>query len=375
MFNIIKNTCNILFKRKSFIITTIVLPLVLIFAFSALYSSNSSLKVVVINEDKDILGKALEEKLNDINRIEIINIDKDKNYEEALMLHRYEMVISISEDFTNSILNGEKTKVNIYSISDSDMKPIVKAILESEVKSLATLYNNVSYKEKDKEEILKTFKASKPEYNIQTENNGKVSINNSLGMIIYLIFVCSGLGCSFLLEDEKLGTKQRVLMGKVSENKYYGALITTFFVLSSIPVFEYYIVSKLLGYEFGFENTWILIILMLLVVLFAISFNVILASIIKNKSAYTSVSLSFTIPLFMLSGAFWPYDFMSETLQKVGNILPPRWFLLSVEKLQNGEGIIDILPMMVALILLTVFLYLLSVFFTRNKIVLIKNNK
>lgn len=375
MFNIIKNTCNILLKRKSFVVTAVVLPLILIFSFSILYSSNSSLRVGIINEDEDILGEALEEKLNDINGIEVVNIDKNKNYEEDLMLHRYEMVITISDDFTDSILNGEKTKVSIHSISESDMKPTVKAILESEVSSLATLYNNVSYKDNGKEEILKTFKASKPEYNIQKEKKRKISINNSLGMIIYMIFVCAGLGCSFLLEDEMLGTKQRILMGKVSENKYYGALITTFFVLSSIPVIEYYIVSKLMGYEFGFKNTWILIILMLLVVLLAISFNVMLASIVKNKSAYTSISISFTIPLFMLSGTFWPYDFMSETLQKVGNILPPRWFLLSVEKLQNGEEIKAIIPMIAALILLTLFLYLLSIFFTRNKIVLIKNNK
>ena len=375
MFKIIKNTCNILFKRKSFIFTTLVLPLILILGFSALYSSNSSLKIGLINEDNEILGEALEEKLSDINGIEVINIDKDTNYEEGLMLHRYEMVVSISNDFTESILNGKEIKVNIYSISDSDMKPIVKAILESEVSSLATLYNNVSYKDKDKKEILKTFKESKPKYNIENEQTTTVSINNSLGMIVYLIFICAGLGCSFILEDEMLGTKERVLMGKINENKYFAALITTFFILSSIPVFEYYIVCKLLGYEFGFENSWILIILMLLIVLLAISFNLMLASIIKNKSVYTSIGVSFTIPLFMLSGAFWPYDLMSETLQKVGNILPPRWFLLSVEKLQNGEGIIDIIPMMIALLLLTVFLYILSVFFTRNKMILIKNNK
>ena len=63
---------------------------------------------------------------------------------------------------------------------------------------------------------------------------------------------------------------------------------------------------------------------------------------------------------------------MGKTLQKVGNALPIRWFLLAVEKLQMGQNIESIFPIILALVLLTIFLFFLSNFFTRNKIVLIK---
>ena len=77
----------------------------------------------------------------------------------------------------------------------------------------------------------------------------------------------------------------------------------------------------------------------------------------------------------MLSGSFWPYDYMSNTLQKIGSFLPPRWILGSVEKLQDGGGIINIVPEIIGLILVSVVLFLATIIFTKNKIVLIKENK
>ena len=200
----------------------------------------------------------------------------------------------------------------------------------------------------------------------------KTSINTSLGVIIYLIFVSAGMSCGFLLEDEKQGTKARIFMANIHEKTYFGAVITIFFLLTSITSVEYYIVCNILGYNFGFENKWILLLLMLLVTLLAVVFNIMLTSIIKNKSTLTLISTSILVPVFMLSGAFWNFDFMGKTLQKVGNALPIRWFLLAVEKLQMGQNIESIFPIILALVLLTIFLFFLSIFFTRNKIVLIK---
>ena len=114
---------------------------------------------------------------------------------------------------------------------------------------------------------------------------------------------------------------------------------------------------------------------MLLVTLLAVVFNIMLTSIIKNKSTLTLISTSISVPIFMLSGAFWDFEFMGEGLQKVGNALPIRWFLLAIEKLQMGENINSIVPIILALILFIIFLFLLSIFFTKNKIILIKEHQ
>ncbi len=372
MINIMKNICKILFKRKSFIITTIILPIVLIFVFALLYGGNSSFKVGIINNDEGFLGKDLKSKIEKIDAVEVIDINKDENYLTNLVFHKYEIILTIDKNFTKDIINGKGSNVKVKAISMGEMESIMELIINSQIKSYDELYKNISSKNIEPKEILKAFNEGKPNYEIINNKKVKTSINTSLGVIIYLIFVSAGMSCGFLLEDEKQGTKARIFMANIHEKTYFGAVITIFFLLSSITSVEYYIVCNILGYNFGFENKWILLLLMLLVTLLAVVFNIMLTSIIKNKSTLTLISTSILVPVFMLSGAFWSFDFMGKTLQKVGNALPIRWFLLAVEKLQMGQNIESIFPIILALVLLTIFLFFLSIFFTRNKIVLIK---
>ncbi|MBS6600948.1 MAG: ABC transporter permease [Clostridium sp.] len=372
MINIMKNICKILFKRKSFIITTIILPIVLIFVFALLYGGNSSFKVGIINNDEGFLGKDLKSKIEKIDAVEVIDINKDENYLTNLVFHKYEIILTIDKNFTKDIINGKGSNVKVKAISMGEMESIMELIINSQIKSYDELYKNILSKDIEPEEILRTFNEGKPNYEIINNKKIKTSINTSLGVIIYLIFVSAGMSCGFLLEDEKQGTKARIFMANIHEKTYFGAVITIFFLLSSITSVEYYIVCNILGYNFGFENKWILLLLMLLVTLLAVVFNIMLTSIIKNKSTLTLISTSILVPVFMLSGAFWSFDFMGKTLQKVGNALPIRWFLLAVEKLQMGQNIESIFPIILALVLLTIFLFFLSIFFTRNKIVLIK---
>ena len=375
MFKIMKNICKILFKRKSFIITTIILPIVLIFVFAALYEGNSTFKVGIINNDASFLGEALEDKIKSIDAVEIVNINKNDNYLTDLVFHKYEMILTIDKDFTDNIINGKGSTVGIKAISNSEMQAIMELIINNEVKSYDEIYKNISSENINPKEILKSFNEGKPEYKIINNEEKKTSINTSLGIIVYLIFVSAGVTCSFLLEDERHGTRDRILMGNIDEKSYFGAVISIFFLLSSISSIEYYVVCNILDYNFGFENNWILLILMLLVTLLAVVFNIMLTSIIKNKSTLTLISTSILVPIFMLSGAFWDFDFMGEGLQKVGNALPIRWFLLAIEKLQMGQNINSIVPIILALILFIIFLFLLSIFFTKNKIILIKEHQ
>lgn len=373
MIRIMKNTAKILLKRKSFLITTFILPIILIFAFTGIYSSNSTLKVAVINKDSGALGKAVEQKLSDLDGVTKVDLE-DSDYIQKLVYHQFEMVITIDENFTDSIIKGEKSEITYETVSKTDTESIIKGVLESEVSALAKICNNIDVKGEGIDKIINTFRDSQPEYEVLNSEDLKPSITTSLGMIFYLLFVSAGFSCGFLLEDEREGTKERVLMGKVSEKQYYAGQCAIFFLFTAVPSIEYYAVCKIFKYEFGFENTILLLLLALLMSLLAVVFSIMLASIIKNKSTFTLVNSTLTIPIFMLSGSFWPYELMSKGLQKVGDALPPRWIFMAIEKLQAGESVVSILPMVGGMLLLSVFFFLLSVFFTRNKMVLVKDN-
>lgn len=375
MFRIIKNTLKILLKRKSFLFVTFVLPAILIFFFSSAGEVMSSINIGIYNKDKGDFGKAIEERLEKMNGANISFVDSEEEYIGNLIFEECSVVVIIDENFTEDIINGKENIIKVKSINAGEAAPIVTAYLEGEVSSLAMICNNVDVEKEGIEKVLDTFSSSKPEYNNISKVNKSKNPYNAMGMVLYIIFITAAMSCGFILEDERQNTKERILLSKVSERQYYGAQLVVYFLTCCIPAIEYYIICKLGKFDFGFKNDFIVLLLLFILVLMAISLGLFLSSIIKNKMIFSLVMTTFTIPVFMLSGSYWPFEMMSKGMQRVGNVLPIRWFYIILEKLSANEGIISILPLLGCIILLTLVLFLLSVFCTKNKIVLVKEAK
>lgn len=375
MFRIIKNTFKILFKRKSFLFVTFVLPAILIFFFSSVGAVMESINIGIYNKDDGEFGEVIEKRLGEMNGANISFVDSEEEYTTNLIFEECSVVIVIDENFTEDILNGKENTIKVKSINSGEVAPIVTAYLESEVSSLAMICNNVDVESQGVDKVLETFNNSKPEYNIISKINEGKNPYNSMGMVIYIIFVTAAMSCGFILEDERQNTKERILLSKVSEREYYGAQLIVYFLVSCIPAIEYYIICKVSNLDFGFKNDFIVLLLMFILVLIAISLGLFLSSIIKNKMIFTLVMTTFTIPVFMLSGSYWPFEIMSEGMQRVGNALPIRWVYIIFEKLTANEGLMSIIPLVVCLILFILVFFLLAVFCTKNKIVLVKEAK
>ena len=371
MLSIMKVIVKILFKRKSFLFTTFILPLLLIVGISALEGGASSYNIGIINKDEGQFGTVIENRLKDSDFINLTEL-QDKDYTEELIYHKYEMIITIDEDFTQKIVNGDLSKLKYKTLTEAEDTAVVKNIIEGEVSSLAKLCNNIDIKKEGIDEVIKTFDDSKPELDEISSVERKSNVVNSIGLIFYVIFTSASFSCAFLLEDERLGTKSRTIMGKISEKEYYGAHLLVYLLLGAIPAVEYYALCNAWDMEFGFDNKILLLVITLAVSCLAVTFNVFVSSIIKNKSVFTLVSTCFTLPMFMLSGCFWPYDMMGETLRKIGDVFPTRWLILAFEDLQKGSSFVDIIPNILGIIALSLLLFALAVYFTKNKRVLIK---
>jgi ABC-2 type transport system permease protein len=371
MIRIMQNTMKILLKRKGFLITTFLLPIILIFVFTGMNGEGTGLKLAVINEDKGEFGREVEDRLSKLNGVAIVDIDS-KDYIQDLVYHKFEMVITIDKDFTESIIRGEKNEITYEVLIGNDREAIIKGFLESEVSSLARISNNMDVKKEGIDKVLNTYRESMPQYEVLNSKDRKPNILVSLGLIFYLLFITAAGSCGFILEDERQGTRERILMGRISERKYYISQCITFFIFTAVPSIEYYAICKIFHYEFGFNNTILLLIFALLMSLLAVAFSIMVTSIIKSKSIFNLVNAALTVPIFMLSGAFWDYKMMSTSLQNVGDILPPRWIFMAIEKLQAGAEITAVFPVISGVIGLSILFLLLSVFFTRNKMVLVK---
>lgn len=375
MFSIMKNILRILFQRKNFIFVTFVLPLILVFSFSSLGNNVNSFNIDVYNKDSGRFGKLIEEKLESIDGVKVKKVKSEEEYMSNLVFSECSVVVIIDENFTEDLLNGKENLIKVKSLNENEAKPVISAFLENEASSLAMICNNIDVKEIGIENVIETYNDSKPEYNIISKEDKSLNLLNSLGLVSYIIFVSASMSCGFILEDERLGTKDRVLLSKITELKYYCAQLILYFLLSSVPAIEYFIVCKVLNYNIGFSNEYILLLLLLLLVLLSISFALFISSIIKSKMLFSLIMSAFTVPVFMISGAYWPFEMMNSTLQKIGNALPIRWIYIVIEKLQGGATLLSVAPLIGSLVMLIIVFILLSVFFARNKIVLVNEPK
>lgn len=374
MLSIMKVIVKILFKRKSFIFTTFILPFLLISGIAALEDGNSTYYIGIINKDEGAFGTIVEDRLKDSNFITLKDLE-DKDYAEELIFHKYDMIITIDKDFTEKLIDGDLSKLKYKTLTEGEDTAIVRNILDGEISSLVKICNNIDVKKEGIDKVIDTFKDSKPEFNELNSVERKSKVANSIGLIFYVIFTSASFSCAFLLEDERLGTKSRTIIGKISEKEYYGAHIIIYLLLGAIPAVEYYALCNVWDMEFGFDNKILLLVITLAVSCLAVTFNVFVSSIIKNKSVFTLVSTCFTLPMFMLSGCFWPYDMMGETLRKIGDVFPTRWIILAFEDLQKGSSFVDIIPNILGIIALSLLLFALAVYFTKNKRVLIKSEE
>lgn len=375
MLRIIKNVLRILSKRKGFLFVAFVLPALTVIFFTTSFSTESRSKIGVVNNDKGKFGEFIIDRLDELDGIDVIKVEKDENVEESLLFYKYEMVITIDEDYSEDLINGKLNKIKINEIQKEEVQALISQIIQSYSSCLSKICNNVDVTNIGEEEILKSFKENQPKLELNKLYKEKSNISNTLGIMLYIISITASLSVSYLVDDENLGTKDRILMSKISEKTYYSSMCLVFFALSSVPAIEYYALCKIMKLDFEFTQTYILIILLLLGVLISVMLNIFFTTFIKKKQIVSLISATCLIPIFMLSGSFWPYDYMSNTLQKIGSFLPPRWILGSVEKLQDGGGIINIVPEIIGLILVSVVLFLATIIFTKNKIVLIKENK
>lgn len=375
MLNIIKNVIRILSKRKSFLFVTFVLPILVVLLFTSTFTQSSTATIAVINNDKGGFGEFIVNRLNDVDGVETIEVTDEDNIEEGLLFAKYQMAITIDKDYTEDMLNGKLNKIRTKTVRKEEIQALVSRIIENNSSSLLKVCSNIDAKAIGEDKILDSLINNEPKLTVNKLSKEKKSINDALGMMLYIITLTATMSVSYLLEDEDLGTKDRILMSNVSVKTYYSSMSIIFFVLSSVPAIEYYILCKVKKLEFGFKHTYIMLLLLLLGVLIIVMLNIFLTTFIKKRQVVSLISSTCLLPIYMLSGAFWPYEYMSKTLQKIGSFLPPRWILGSIEKLQQGKYIKEILPEISGLILVSIILFLATIIFTKNKIVLVKNKK
>ena len=359
LIKLIINTMKVLIKDKSYIIVGIIIPAFIVIFFSFEFGKEYEFKVGVIDNDNSYVSNEIIKTIDDLEGIQSIKIKED-DYEILLITQQIQMAVIIDDDFQDKLLSSEDNEIKIKSISESDVKDVVKTMLELKCEDLSMIAN-LSGQDIDKfKEINQDYNDRNTILSLNDVDEQRPQIENSLGLIIFVIFIAAGNIANSLIEDEENKTKIRILSSGISRRKYYVSLIFVFYIMSSMTTLIYYGLAKVFNIDFGMEKTINFLVVMLLLNLIALSFNLCMVSFTRSRYTSSIVNVIIVVPCCMLSGVFWDFNIMTKNLQAIGKFMPTRWVYICIEDLQKTNSLDSVNTYLSAMIMLSIILFIIS---------------
>jgi len=362
------NTFKLLMKKKSFITMGIIAPAFIILFFTFAFGKEYNYKVGIIDNDKSYISNEIINTINNIENIDIINVSND-DYKILLATEQIQVAVIINKNFSENILNLKTDEITIKAISNGELKSILSSIIKSKSYELSLIAQNSDKDINKFKEINKSYKDNLLTVNYNEIKDSRASIDNSLGLVIMMIFITGSTIASFIIDDEENNTKCRILVSKVKPYKYYMSLLIVFYLLSCASTFIYYIMCKVLNLNFNMINTNNFLIIMLMINLVSVSLNLLIVSFTKSRYVASTINILLVIPSCMLSGVFWDFKLMPNYLQKIGEFLPSRWVYVCLEKLKVYDDLSCISEYIFAMLELSLIFFIISIlFFKKRKI-------
>lgn len=335
MLSVLKNSIRMFFRNKEYFEEMIVSPIFMLLIFSFFLSYNTKHNIAVVNGNGESrVSTAIVEMLSDVEGIKLIDVKEDE-VEKKILSGNIEEAVVIDDDDKVSIV---KTK------GDSKFSSLLSDLIENKVMELQSGDNY-----------------SDTQVTLNESKQKKVSVTNSLGVIIFKILTGGMLLAGLLIEERKSGIRNRILLSGIGTASYLGGVGIVFMVNSFISTIVYFIAAKLFRFDFGMENSFLFLIVLLVTSVLATALYLMLSAFSNDNTTVWSISVFAILPTSILAGAFFPFQSMPKYMQIIGNCFPQRWISASVEKLQAGGNLVDTIPYMAGVLAVSAIFFIIAV--------------
>ncbi len=362
---IFKNNLKVLFSKKINIFTYILLPILSTFLIILVFGSGESTKLTmgVVNKDKsDLSGDMIEY----LEETEIFNkvVITEAEIEDKVINGEVTFVLSIGENFEKTILNGQKTKVDVISIKGKDATIWVENYVNYYIKNLKDIAIATERNKNDFYSIYENQKVGDLKFNTQKledEYTDKTVGRQGIGFFIMFILYGASNTANLILKERRERTYQRICTSPVTPKEYIvGNVLVNLFIIV-IQILSIMFLINIIGINMFIKGIDLFIVL----VLFgscAIGLGMIIMAFSKSSAESGNLSTLFIVPTCMLGGCFWELEIMPNAIQRVSDFVPQKWAIEALSKLQSGQSLYDIkLNLFVLLVFALVFFSITAV--------------
>ena len=329
---------------------------------------------IVNNDQKSVLTNNLISYLSENSKVVDIENDEEK-INDALFYRDVSYVVYIPKNYTNDVLKGMNPTIDIKSTNDytsslEEMMLTDYLNLQNTYLKLTTdqtkLTNYINDTLKDKSEVVLTSK-------VDTKSLSKVSryFNfASYSILAVVIFIITLVLTSF---KEKTVNK-RIVVSSMNYKKHSGLILKSSLLYALIAWALFSLLAIILLGKSVLNTRGLLLILNTLVfTLQALTFALLISSLVNNKDAIGGIVNVVALGSAFLCGAFIPSMYLPEKVVSISHIFPAYYYNNSNDLVTSLEviNLTTLKPFITNIMMMLVFML---VFIVLNNFV-IKNKR
>lgn len=368
LFLLIKNVWKQTFARKIMYPAYFLAPPILFLAAMLLFGSEVTppRKLGISNEKESTAALFLIDALSsgDKYSIDFFELNEGK---DAVTKELISNLLRIPSDVDKKIFSKEKNFIKLYNLKGLEQSWSLTADVNRFVEIYRKLQNLAKQTEQNVSVYTDQYLDSKYKIiqeKVENKNNSKFISLQGLGFVLMFILF-QALGVTRILgKERRLGTFSRVLTGPVKNSLYTLSNIIAALLIISIQIAVSLTAAHfLLNVHFAVPAGQLILILLIFSIC-AVTLGLMIMGITNDEMRAADLSTLIITPTCMLGGCFWPISMMPKVMQTLSGLTPQHWVLKSLEQLQNGSSLGDVIiniAILAAFALLFASVYIFSI--------------
>ena len=200
----------------------------------------------------------------------------------------------------------------------------------------------------------------------QTEGRGfDFATFYATGIAVFFLFFTVQFGVLSIIDERETGTMPRLLVAPISKQSILvGKLLASFLMGVASTVVLWLATTLLMGADWG--SSIGVLILIVAGVAAAMGLTAAIATFTNTAEQAGAITAFIVVVFGVLGGVFFPVTRVSGAFEVVSRIAPHFWLMDGFQRLSAGEGLVDILPALGAIMLFAGTLGAIGLFRARD---------
>ncbi len=357
---------NMLLRNKRTLVLVIGLPIAGILMSVLIYgnTAGTSVNIGVVNHDSTDISKDTVQFLKGLHKTNVKMLT-DKEVDHEITSKKVDAVITFEKGFFESVKANKPDHITITSIKGAEVTGFIKSYLYQYIDNVSALNQAAGGNDAAFKQMYESYQ--KPPFHVSThalEDKGTDQniVKQTIGyLIMFMLFSAVNLSALITKEKEQR-TYFRLLASPVSARQYVISNVMTNMILLTVQVMITLVCITTLFHVDMNIPVWQLFFILVLFGLVAIGLSLVIVAFTESSKAANGLQTLIITPTCLLSGCFFPPEFMPDVMRKIADFLPQTWVLSTLKSVQQGAALSSLWLNISILLAFALVFFLLSIY-------------